>query len=176
MRSKRRRHDRDEHDDGRREPVVRPALNVEQTALLFRQEHEVGKDRHGQAAPPGEEVAEAHELGALVVILGEFSDEGRRRDIVERHRRANQDRHDREVDDKGVLREIGRRPEKVVPDAHGHRGQIHQWMSPAPARTEIVGKVTDGRIRNCVEEQRDEQREGYGARWQADDLAVEEQQ
>ena len=176
MRTDRGRHDRGEHDDRSGKPVVRPALDIKQTALLFRQEHEIGKHRHDQAAPPGKEVAEAHELGALVIVLGEFSDERRRGNVVEGHRRANQDCHYRQIDDKRILREVRRRPEEVIPDAHRHRGQIHERMPSPPARSEIVRKVAYGRIRYRVEKQCDEQREGHRTRRQADDLAVEEQQ
>jgi hypothetical protein len=49
-------------------------------------------------------------------------------------------------------------------------------MPSPPARAEIVGPVTDDRVRNCIEHQRDGERETDARGIQTNYLAVEDQQ
>ena len=176
VRAERGDHDRDEDDDRCGQAVVAPALGVEQAAPVLGQEDKIGENRHGQATPPGEEVAEAHELRALVVVLRELGDEGRGRDVVEGDRRPDEDRHHGQIDHQSPVRPVRRRPEEVVADGDRDRGRVHERMASAPARAQVVRQIPDRRVGHGIEDQGEEEREGDLVRGQADDLAVEEQQ
>ncbi len=168
--------DRYENDDRRGEPVVTPAGAILEAAQAFGQEEQVHEHRHRQPAPPAEEEAEAHELRALVVVVGEFRNECRRGNFVKRNQNADEDGERHEVGDRCFRAQLRRRPQEVVHERNRKARRVHQRMAAAPTRVQVVGYVTDPRIGDGVHEQRDENPQRHPLRGQPDHLAVEEQQ
>ena len=141
-----------------------------------REEIEIAQHRRGQAAQPAEQQAVAHECGPLVVRGREFGQHRPARHRIERHRHPDPDGEGAQPEKETGLPELGRTEQEQQADRHRQRRCVHERMSAAPARAEVVGHRTDERIGHRVDAQRDEDRDAAQRPGQAEHLVVIEQQ
>ena len=120
------------------------------------QEHAVGKQGHGKAAPPAEEIPEAHHRRPVVVVCRELGDERGVRYLKECDKDSDQDGQDDKIDEELSGHEPGGRiPEEEVRDPDRKDGQVHEGMPAAPAGMQPVGQAAHDRIGDRIKQEGD---------------------
>jgi hypothetical protein len=133
--------------------------------------------RHRVPEGPAEKAAPGLQTAALVVIACQLRRERGVGRLEEGDEGAREDGENDQIPEQRFIAPSRRRiPQEEIADRNRQRRRVHEWVTPAPSRTEIVRPVADNGVRDRVQHQRDCEREAHEPRINPDDLAVEDQQ
>ena len=169
-----------DRDQGTADQAVMPVAGLVQQADrvigVGHQEDNIAEEQHCQSAGPAEQIAVAHDHGALVIISGQLGNQRGRRDLAAGHQHPYHDRDDQQIGEDPAAQARRRRPQQDPCKAQRDRRNIEPGQALAPFCIGPVAEMADDRVRKGIDKQRQHQRQRHQPGIKADNLIVEEQQ
>ena len=135
------------------------------------------RHRHDAADHPSKEQPPAEQRAAFIIATRQFRPERGTWDFIETDADADQRGQPQKIPEQRRLRPAGWRiPDQEIGGGRGQRRSIEEGVPPPPARAQIIRPITDNRIGNRIDHQRDGDGQADQPRIHPDHLTVEQQQ
>ena len=159
--------------------VVPVAIFVQQPDRMIgigHQKYNITEEQHRQSAGPAEQIAVAHDHGALVIIAGQFRDQRGRGHLAAGHQHPHHDRDHQQIGEDPAAQTRRGCPQQDPGKAQRNRRDIEPGQALAPFCIGPVAEMADDRVGKGIDEQSQHQCERHQSGIEANDLIVEEQQ